>query len=607
MPRRTLAHARWRSRGLRGGMLAALLGAVLGACGGGGGGGAAPAVDLGLVSRTVPTESLRAFTNPLGVQATLSEPSPGSLFRIRAGALPVVVAGGASVSLPVVCTPDATGVVSGALDLLWQGDGGSQATRVAFRATAEAVQLVARPALLDFATLGAGATADLPLALDNPSLLSPVTVSAVDVTGAGVSVLGSLPASVPPGGSLELVVRATSAGGDPLEGALRVGPSDVGADVRVPLYANIPAREEVTDFGTVALTGGLSPLLSVHVPADAISLTLEGVGSSAGDRIGLGELTGPGGRVYEDSEGTGPYTWLPGQPVFTAQVPNTDRVALQLVPGGGTYTFRLSRGLGTGGSARVRAIVERRPGGLSVDGVLPLNIWLVPALGLDTSTAPLDARMQEVLAGMDSILQAQGVRLGDIDWYLVDDERFNSVSEVEFPELLALTSAASEVRMNLFFVQQALGGGVVGVAGTITGPRLNGTNVSGAMCAFPGLPASQVAVVATHEVGHYLGLWHTTEQDGQHDFIDDTLECPAYSNAGNCDVPGGGYLMHWLVTGRSTISDGQGRVIRGHALLEPGPQPSSKLRPARAPVVLDSAALPPGWCGTCAPHLRLGR
>jgi hypothetical protein len=108
--------------------------------------------------------------------------------------------------------------------------------------------------------------------------------------------------------------------------------------------------------------------------------------------------------------------------------------------------------------------------------------------------------------------------------------------------------------------------------------------------------------VAAHEIGHYLGLWHTVESFGQHDFIDDTLECPASGPGGPCATAGGGYLMHWQAVGGTTITNGQGRVIRGHPLLAPAGYVTGK--PTAKPVAPvpdpeDLEALGPGWCGTC--------
>ena len=111
--------------------------------------------------------------------------------------------------------------------------------------------------------------------------------------------------------------------------------------------------------------------------------------------------------------------------------------------------------------------------------------------------------------------------------------------------------------------------------------------------------AEQLGYVAAHELGHFLGLLHTTEQDGSHDLIDDTLECPATGTSATCDPEGAGNLMHWRVTPADPLlTDGQGLVLLGHPLVGPPRVQLAAAPPPRAPPLL--AALPDGWCGCCA-------
>ena len=50
--------------------------------------------------------------------------------------------------------------------------------------------------------------------------------------------------------------------------------------------------------------------------------------------------------------------------------------------------------------------------------------------------------------------------------------------------------------------------------------------------------ADQVAFIAAHEAGHFLGLFHTTEADGRYfDPITDTLKCPCTQCASSTDKP----------------------------------------------------------------------
>src|SRR5262249_55794036 len=90
------------------------------------------------------------------------------------------------------------------------------------------------------------------------------------------------------------------------------------------------------------------------------------------------------------------------------------------------------------------------------------------------------------------------------------------------------------------------------------------------------LPA--LAVTCAHEIGHYLGLYHTSERDGQlHDPIPDTPEC-----AGGSSCPDSDNIMFWTGGGaRHVLSEGQATVLRRHPLSQaaaggaPAPGPAS--------------------------------
>ena len=157
----------------------------------------------------------------------------------------------------------------------------------------------------------------------------------------------------------------------------------------------------------------------------------------------------------------------------------------------------------------------------------------------------------------------------------------------------------------LFFVDDiqesgAPGSGiVVGIDGAIPGPAgAGGTVHSGALVnvtnllinsqcigvpAFHDCGADQVAYIAAHESGHYMGLYHTTEADGTlFDPVGDTSEC-----APSCDVNndhalsgvecnddssttqscgGAKNTMFWLlsVQARGQFSKQQGQILRSN-------------------------------------------
>jgi hypothetical protein len=161
-------------------------------------------------------------------------------------------------------------------------------------------------------------------------------------------------------------------------------------------------------------------------------------------------------------------------------------------------------------------------------------------------------------------------------------------------------------------------GSVVGIDGTIPGPStIGGTVHSGAAVSIASLtsglascPANgainlsgcgpdEVAYIAAHEGGHWLGLFHTSEQTGDAwDSISDTLTCDCgiccasggcIGTAANCGkgstptiIPatvcrsntnascgGGDNLMFWQYDSASvgTLSAQQGQVMRANAVV----------------------------------------
>lgn len=583
---------------------------LLSACGGGGTDSeAAPQiVNLGVLPSTTTSLVPQTFTNPLSVPATPSVFIATGAFALGDTTTGLTAPAGESVTLNVAFTPPTSGNFAGTLTLRWDSGADTAFTEHRYQARAEPLIWTLLTSGADFGSLDVGQQLDRVVEFRNDSTLSTATLSTSVFPAPGFSLVGDpLPLTVAPGQSASITIRYAPAVGGEHSGSLRLGTTDRGTDLAIPLTASSSTpsagSEDIVDFGSQSFSGNLTAQLSVDIPADAIAFTIEATGG-ASDTAGLGELIGPGDEIYENTSATGQYIWIPGTEVFTAQVPNTDRTGLQLVSGGGTYRFRVRR-LGGASSTNVRVIIERRAGGIGGNEVLDLNVFLANAITPTAATAATDTRLQAILTRIDAILAQQGIRLGAVDYYDVTDSTYDNVTSAEFGDMLQLTSTATHERLNLFFVNQAIGGGVVGVSATLGGPKKNGTSLSGVMSVYSGFSTNTVGLIAAHEVGHFLGLYHTVEQSGSHDFIDDTAECLASGTNGACSVTGGGYLMHWQAVGGADISDGQGLVIRGHPLVDPNTSGSTSSKRSLAFVsvtdddLLDAWRLPSGWCGTC--------
>jgi len=164
-------------------------------------------------------------------------------------------------------------------------------------------------------------------------------------------------------------------------------------------------------------------------------------------------------------------------------------------------------------------------GDLPDRGVLDLNLFFTGARWT-AATAAEDPEFQALLGAVDTIYGQVGVSLGELTYYDVDP-RFQVIESVQggdsdLMELFRSSEGAAEGAVNLFFVDElsagAFGGfGVIlGIAGGIPGPAIaHGSHRSGVAVAvreIPGAPAALDTTVA-HEIGHFLGLFHTSEQN----------------------------------------------------------------------------------------------
>lgn len=581
-------------------------------CGGGGGADEPPPIlkiGLGEMSATVPTRVTRSWLNPLPGQAQITAGTVTGPFGFDPVDLPAVATGLGTANIGLVFTPQGPGEATGLVTLFFD-DGGQQTSRTyEITATGEAIDWTVTPEPVDFGDVLPGDEVEVDITLTNESQRSPVTFTGAEMPSAAFSfVLDPFPLAVAAGQSRTVRVRYAPTIIANQGGLLRFGASDVGGPLDVPLWANSSgAGEQIIDFGTQSLSNGDAPILTVDVPADAVSVTFEGT-CGENDEVSLALLEGPGGKVYSNNQGSGgPVKWTPWRKTFSFHLPSGDAAAAQLVAGGGTYRFQLRRTVGASPFMDVRVILERRPPGSSLATKLPLNVFLADGITPTAATAADDANLTAMFERVNSILATQNLTLGDIDYYDIGDSAFNQVAQGEERQLLPRSSMASRVRLNLFLVNQVWGGNLLGLSAAVDGAKTNGTSMSGVISIYlPGQPSANGVVVA-HELCHYLGLWHTVEGNGVFDPIADTPQCPVFGTNAACSTAGGGQLLHWQALGGTALSAGQGRVIRGHPccaapsqinalVAKPGPSPK--------PFVLDEEtrrffeAVGPGWCGT---------
>ena len=178
------------------------------------------------------------------------------------------------------------------------------------------------------------------------------------------------------------------------------------------------------------------------------------------------------------------------------------------------------------------------------------------------------------LSVMSSIYSANGITLTINDTITISDTQYASVSETFTNSTTsALVSQGVTESVNLFFIKdysdsENLGNaagipGSMGIANSWNGVLISLTaHVSGST-----LDAQLLGETAAHEMGHQLGLFHTTEKWGtEFDIISDTAECAKSSRDNNddglvsaeeCDGYGANNVMFWTPWTTSSRSAGK--------------------------------------------------
>ena len=344
----------------------------------------------------------------------------------------------------------------------------------------------------------------------------------------------------------------------------------------------------------LAISTADSEKVVVTVPAGGASLgvVVSGLGTVSAQPATIIDPNGE--KVFEVGEYV--VNRLDAYPgVVTALVPLNPKV--EVIPGEWEFVF-----FGNGGApqAQLRTFVRVDPS--PATGTLDLNLHFVGLEDIDASTAPDDADFQAILDGVAAVYSGAGISFGDVQHFDVDDDQYAvlSTSANGSDELLAMLARYSDDRdnraLNLFFVADiedpTSSASLLGVSGGIPGPpAIHGTQRSGvavnmasylaALETGEGMAQAQaeVELIAAHEIGHYLGLYHTTEANGAAlsgglngaDPLDDTPVCEDAADAdangilssSECDGAGGNNLMFWSPpNGASGLSANQKHVLQ---------------------------------------------
>lgn len=344
-----------------------------------------------------------------------------------------------------------------------------------------------------------------------------------------------------------------------------------------------PDLVTLADEDIVFADNGVSSDVSFDVPASTQSVVVTVVGSSPGQYTVRHWLNGDGSALM-------PLGWLgsdQGAPLLclscpqrvtgvegavAGMVPTNPHVSVK--PGRHTvslYSFKQNGLFGTpgpyGGLARVIVTAKVADAAPTV-GVLDLNLWFSGYDGLTAETAKTAPSFQQTLRDVGVVYGKVGIKLGRITYNDIEGD-FNIIENAILPgnqmkELFKQSANAPQDAVNVFFIEDLLttsqgqpGFGILlGVSGGIPGPvGMMGTERSGVVLALKRSPQAPTPLfkVMAHEVGHFLGLYHTTEQNQGGAVVSDQLDDTPINDAT--------YLMHSSGNGE-ILSPSQGVTMR---------------------------------------------
>ena len=316
-----------------------------------------------------------------------------------------------------------------------------------------------------------------------------------------------------------------------------------------------------------------------EVRRGTVGMTIHAEGRSHNWNIAV-ELFGPHGNLIACQEcANAPAVGeaLPGQ--GTTQMPSTDRPGWELLPG--HYAFRVraspvdSTVVGPGTIVDVLATLHTTDP-VVVDKRLDLNFVYLPHSALSAEIAQSSPRFATFLAMIGQWLAPTGIRIGTVTHVNLDRPDLDVIATYDEAAVLFRTSrdVGRPLALNVYCLQgfEPPLNPVVGLSGGIPGPAINGTPESGiAIRTSPFFTCSDClgafASLTAHEIGHYLGFYHTTEADLEHfDPFEDTPEC---HGVGLNDCPDRDYVMFPLIHTANTIfSPHQSRMAWRHPIVQ---------------------------------------
>lgn len=307
----------------------------------------------------------------------------------------------------------------------------------------------------------------------------------------------------------------------------------------------------LTEFDDAVLASPSMPIVD-SANGNALLLTLSGEDVGREDGLQIVDITSPGGSLGQ----LGREVIVCDEALCSAYLP---RLPEKGTPERGTWQVRIGTTAPTLAGidfSDVRMqVVERRGPAVQLDARNAITVR--PVL---TASSLTPARFDEILSLMKTIAANNGIELRIRPPRIITDPMFEEVSSSFLdPVTQALIRQGDADAANLFFIESFTGsGGRIGIAAGIPGELaaaesyLNGVIINATVTMDdPAIHARTTAEFALHEMGHLLGLFHTTEASFDHDVLTDTPRCTraddrnSNSRPETFECPDGLNLMFW--------------------------------------------------------------
>ncbi len=361
----------------------------------------------------------------------------------------------------------------------------------------------------------------------------------------------------------------------------------------------------MVDLGTV--TTGTEVTFDVPIGALGFNIVAEcdPADFDQNNPFGIQRITSPAGTVVHDDfmpdGGTKETSTAAFDTIAAASVPQSENVPTIVPPGKWKVLFGVQGKPTTKIKLTSHVRIQSSGDGAFHGGALDVTIHVPPGLKVDGAVvdpakASTNAGIEERIAiFFQATKQLLGIERGKITFRpaktsladVDDNEIFDgfavSVGETDGAQNLHILLSNS-IRSQGKEIAIGISPGIPGAAGVF------GRGVSG-LIVVPGGQAENDALTIIHEFGHFIGLNHTTEFDGQSsDPLADTPKCPAgtisQQQLQNCPDRTNVMFAAGAIDGPVSLSPTQRRVYHGSPIFKSLSKTSASTMSARAPLVL---------------------